>query len=270
MENIYFLAGLPRSGASLLTAILNQNKNIYTSAESIIGDAMSVLDGLFSNSPVFVAFPKENQKNNVISSVYKNYYSNINCKNIIDRDKSWCIEGRYQLITKYISNSPKIICLYRPIIEILESYVGLFTENNSVGFVDYMMKMDEEHLDDPFNNRICHALMMEYSPLSHQINGIRYLYREHKKNVYFLNYNDLINDTDNRLSAMYKFLNIDYFNHDLDNIQKTETEDDSVYGVKNLHRVFSVIKTNNSNKNILSNEIYEQYGHMNFEDICNE
>ena len=36
MKNIFFLSGLPRAGNTLLSSILNQNKNIACTANSIL------------------------------------------------------------------------------------------------------------------------------------------------------------------------------------------------------------------------------------------
>ena len=43
MKKIYFLCGLPRAGNTLLGSIVNQNKNIKITANSIVPDILYYL-----------------------------------------------------------------------------------------------------------------------------------------------------------------------------------------------------------------------------------
>jgi hypothetical protein len=45
-EQMFFLAGLPRTGSSLLTNILSQNPDILSEGSSGLPSAMSIMDKL--------------------------------------------------------------------------------------------------------------------------------------------------------------------------------------------------------------------------------
>jgi hypothetical protein len=45
-ENMFFLAGLPRTGSSLLTNILSQNPDILSEGSSGLSFTMSIMDNL--------------------------------------------------------------------------------------------------------------------------------------------------------------------------------------------------------------------------------
>ena len=83
-KKIFFLAGFPRSGNTLLTSILNQNPDICCTPNSI---TLEILKELFllKGIDTFQNFPDEQSLNNVMDEVYNLYYKHWNYKYIIDR-----------------------------------------------------------------------------------------------------------------------------------------------------------------------------------------
>ena len=83
-KKIFFLAGFPRSGNTLLTSILNQNPDICCTANSITLEIMKDLF-LLKKTDTFQNFPDEQSLDNVMDEVYNLYYKHWNYKYIIDR-----------------------------------------------------------------------------------------------------------------------------------------------------------------------------------------
>jgi sulfotransferase len=75
MKKYYFMAGLPRSGSTLLSSILNQNPNMHSGPSSPVVATMLTLENSLSNDELFLAYPKPEQAGKIISSVIENYYS---------------------------------------------------------------------------------------------------------------------------------------------------------------------------------------------------
>ena len=57
-KNFYFMAGLPRSGSTLLSSILNQNPRFYSGPSSPVVATMIALENQFSNDELFLGYPK--------------------------------------------------------------------------------------------------------------------------------------------------------------------------------------------------------------------
>ena len=72
-KKIFFLAGFPRAGNTLLTSILNQNPDICCTPNSITLEIMKELF-LLKSTDVFQNFPDEQSLNNVMDEVYNLYY----------------------------------------------------------------------------------------------------------------------------------------------------------------------------------------------------
>jgi sulfotransferase len=68
--------------------------------------------------------------------------------------------------------------------------------------------------------------------------GIAYaMLEENRKYFHIVEYEDIVNHTQDTLEGVYDFLGMDSFEHDLSNIVNTVQEDDRVYGLKGLHEV---------------------------------
>ena len=72
--NFYFDCGLPRSGSTLLTALLNQNPFIHAGTLSPVFELMYFSDKILHNEQA-QAFPKPDVFRHIVRSQIINYYS---------------------------------------------------------------------------------------------------------------------------------------------------------------------------------------------------
>jgi len=137
MKNFYFLVSLPRAGNTLFGSLINQNKKVCCTGNSII------LDLLWQNectkqSDGFRNFPDENALNNVQKSVLHSYYKDYKAKTIIDRS-SWGTPINYKMLKDYISPNPKFIILYRPLAECFASFMKAEAYENEDVMINHLM-----------------------------------------------------------------------------------------------------------------------------------
>ena len=83
-KKLFFLIAQPRSGNTLLASILNQNPDIACTGNSITLEIMKTLY-LLKEDETFKNFPDHKSLDNVLSSVYDNYYKDWPQRIIIDR-----------------------------------------------------------------------------------------------------------------------------------------------------------------------------------------
>ena len=77
-KTLYFMAGLPRSGSTLLSSLLNQNPRFYSGPSSpVVGTMMQIQNDL-ANNELYIAYPKPHQATELVASVASHYYSDIN------------------------------------------------------------------------------------------------------------------------------------------------------------------------------------------------
>ena len=112
-KKIFFLAGFPRAGNTLLTAILNQNPDIGCTPNSIVLEIYKELF-LLKKGRDFRNYPDHSSLNNVIKAVIPAYYKDWNYKYIIDRGPAGTV-GNLALLKKHFKQEIKVIFLVRPL-----------------------------------------------------------------------------------------------------------------------------------------------------------
>lgn len=257
-KTYYFMSGLPRSGSTLLSAILNQNPRFYSGPSSPVVSTMITLEQSLSNDELYLAYPKQQQAAKIISGVLENWYSDIEKPVIVDKNRSWV--NRLHYIPGYFNIQPKVLCPVRDISEILASFISMYRRNPFSGqgripFLDEMLIKSNIPLSD--DNR-CEVLCSTGGIVGASYSGIKQVFAEGKeKQIHLIEYNDLINNPNETMKKIYDFLGEEYYQHDFTNIENIHRENDEmVYGLKDMHNVRRTLgKTSIDPKNILSGNI---------------
>jgi len=243
MNNIYFLCGLPRAGNTLLGSIVNQSQHVKLTANTILTDVIYQLQ-LIKNYEIYKNFPDEKSFNNIIKNVFNNYYQNWKVDNIIDRGP-WGTPGNLELL-KLIIKKPKFVIIYRPVLECLASFI---------------------RIEKPINIETrCHQLMNNDGIIGKNLWSIKNIIKE-KENYIIINYSDLINKPSNEINKIYKFLNINSFNHKFKNFDDFSTNsikyNDSILNAP-LHKIRTdKIQINKYKiKDYLPSNIIKQYSNL--------
>lgn len=261
MKTYYFMSGLPRSGSTLLSSILNQNPRVYSGPSSPVVSTMLTLENTLSNDELFMAFPKIPQAAKIIASVIDNYYSDVNKPVIIDKNRSWV--NRLHYIPGYFGIEPKVLCPVRDIEEILASFITMQRRNpysgeGRINFIDEMLIKTNTPLND--DNR-CTFLASSNGILGQSYFGIQQALGEGKrKNIHFIEYNDLLDTPDDTMRKIYEFLGEEYYQHDFSKIENIHKEKDAeVYGLADMHDVRSILnRTSVDPKNVLTEEVLKR------------
>ena len=256
-KKIYFLAGFPRAGNTLLTSILNQNPEICCTPNSITLEIMKVLF-LLKKDDTFQNFPDEQSLNNVMDEVYNLYYKQWNYSYLIDRGPAGTV-GNLALLKKHFKQEIKIIFLVRPILEVLASWIT------------WAEKTPDNFLKNKGNNstEACHWLMRKEGQIHKELLCMHNLLKpEHKHMVHFIDYKEIVRKPHQTIKGIYKFLGLRPFKHrfiDLDQIVINGMS----YNDEGLGKGLHTIKTkklikSKTNVSILPSEIIKQYGVIKF------
>lgn len=257
-KTFYFMAGLPRSGSTLLSSLLNQNPRFYSGPSSPVVSTMLGLENHFSNDELFLGYPKVEVAKNIIASILPQYYSDIDKPVVFDKNRSWV--NRMNYISGYFDIVPKVICPVRDISEILTSFIMMRRRNfdvdqNKVNFIDEMLIKSNIPLTD--DNR-CEFLASDNGILGQSYNGLKQAIMEgYDHCLHFVEYKDLVSDTQETLNKIYEFLDEESFEHTFDNLENPHRENDQqIYGLADMHEVRPKVKsTAPKPEEILSPEI---------------
>jgi sulfotransferase len=266
-KTFYFMAGLPRSGSTLLSTILNQNPRFYSGPSSPVVPTMLGLENSFSNDELFLGYPKVEVAKKIIASILPQYYSDIDKPVIFDKNRSWV--NRMNYIPGYFDIVPKVICPVRDISEILTSFIMMcrrnpYTNQTKINFIDEMLIKSNITLTD--DNR-CEFLASPNGVLGQSYEGLKKAIAEgYDHCLHFVEYKDLVNKPDETMKAIYEFLGEEEFEHTFDNLENPHRENDlQTYGLADMHEVRSVVKSTAPDpKEVLSENIISKCQNTSF------
>ena len=263
MKTFYFMAGLPRSGSTLLSTLLNQNPRIYSGPSSPVLGAMYATHDNFQSNELYTGYPKPNQVNEILGSVIEHWYSDIDKPVVIDKNRAWC--ARVPFIEGYIKQEAKVIVPVRRIDEILSSILTMIKRNSfqegqpRINFVDEYLVKNNIPINDETR---CQHLLSPDGIVWESLNATKLGVEEgHSDKFLFVDYNDLVKDPQKELNEIYEFLGEEPFEHTFDNLSNEHREDDiTTYGLSDMHEVHSELKKVSTDPSeILPDSIIELY-----------
>jgi len=218
------LSGLPRSGSTLLSAILHQNLSIHAEGNSAVCQLMWDMQQSCETAAreQLEANYRHNTAYQLISAIPEIYYQNTTRSIVVDKCRSWTLPPNQDLLRRYITDNPKTIVLTRPTNEIIDSFASLYKLNNKPFDANRYMIEDSE-------------------PLMRSVRGVEWAKQVNAGEFLFITYAELVTNTDDVLDKIYSFIGAPRFNHDLNDIENTLPENDSVYGLLGMHDVRKTI-----------------------------
>lgn len=258
MKNYYFMAGLPRSGSTLLKSILEQNPNVHASPISPVMELMYWTEDYFKRSEQYQAYPKPNIAHNIIKGMMDQFYMDVNKPIIIDHCRAW--PNNIERIKTYLTSNPKIICPVRDVADILASFIAMIHRNkDQISFID-------KHLIDhgiPVNDDTrCEHLMSDVGIVEQSLWAqYQAFVKNDTKYMLFVEYEDLIYKQEETMRKIYDFLEVDPYSHDFNNVHNNHREmDTEVWNLKDMHYVRKEVKKiSKKPEDVLSPYILNRY-----------
>jgi sulfotransferase len=263
-KTYHFLAGLPRSGNTLLSAILNQNPEIYSTPLSPIPSLMWEYVKT-CNTVEQINRNKENELRAVsqLNCFFDTFYKDVKNPIVIDRDKDWGTPANLDLIKRFLTPTPKIIITVRDILEIIASFVSMESDylNNEIKNSDSFMTNYRSHKD-----AVAEHIMRPNGDIDKALLGLSSaFYPENKGIFHIVEYNDLILKPEETMFGIYKFLELPDYKHNFNKIEKVESDDDAKLGLpSNLHDIRKSLSKSKTSTDILSDYIKHKYSNMEF------
>ena len=257
------MAGLPRSGSTLLSSILNQNPRFYSGPSSPVLGAMFAIEQNFIGNELYHGYPKPDQVREIIGSIPHHFYSDVQQPVVFDKNRAWT--ARVPYIEGYIGEQAKILVPVRRIDEILTSILTMIHRNPfqegqpRINFVDEQLIKNDIPINDL--NR-CMYLINDGGIVYESLNAIMMGFQQNVRDkMHFVDYNDLVDNPEKIMEDIYDFLGEEFYGHDFESISNIHREDDLItYGLSDMHQVRSKVKkTSPSPESILPEEILDIY-----------
>jgi hypothetical protein len=262
MKEYFYISGLPRSGNTLLSTILNENLNIHATGHSFVPDLFFAIKNIEHNSDRFKSYPCHNNLNNVYKNIIPNYYKDHNVKYIIERG-DWITPYNINVLKQIAPNEIKIVILVRDVLEIIKSFLKLCQDNPEFYINKQYNCLDHTTLfTDEIETKV--DLIMAKN---NYINTILFSIHQLKKNnllkdFLLIDYNDLVNQPEITLNKIYNYYGIDLCKHSFKNFKEKLEYNDSIFGAS-MHKIRTDEIKKNDNDIKLSENIISKYKHLN-------
>jgi sulfotransferase len=259
------MSGLPRSGSTVISSILNQNPEIYASANSPVCAMLAITRAGLTSSEQYLAYPKPDTIKPIMKSLIENYYVDTDKPIVIDKSRAWAVPENFEMLKTTLDYEPRVIMPVRSVTEILASFIGLINKSGlsmKPSFIDAGIQSSGAFPPyKPMNDIRCDYLMSPRGLINDALYGVaNAILEENKKYFHIVEYDDLMENPKETIDAIYKFLGLEPFHHDFDNIVNPVKEKDSVYGLNGMHDVRSKLSKGNINpEEVLSKYVLNKY-----------
>jgi sulfotransferase len=263
-KTFHYLSGLPRSGNTVVSSLLNQNPNIHSSALSPVCNYLWDLHQSSLKQESVIRNKDKSGTESIIFNLLNNHYASINKPIIFDREKAWGTPANLSLIKTYFTKEPKIVYTVRPIIEILASFLSLDT-----AWIDNNMKSSNWNYKKylTLTDNYCDYLMRPWGEIDQILLSLNEVIKPENKNIFHIvEYSDLTENPQQVMDNIYEFIGVESFTHDFNNVKKIEIDDDAAVGLPaDLHKIRPEIKrTSPKPQDVLSDYALNRYSNMEF------
>ena len=123
-KQIHFLSGVPRSGSTVLAAILNQNKQTHVSTTSGLVFALDGLANTWHSQQLLNDKDKDKTKLvKTMIAIVDSFYDQYEQPIIIDKARGWPIPIILQSMFQVLGRTPKIVATVRSIPDCMASFI---------------------------------------------------------------------------------------------------------------------------------------------------
>ena len=274
-KKFFYLAGLPRTGSTVLGEILNQNENLHVSPASPLCEILGEIIGKFRGElSALKAYQHADQLPNLWRAVRNGFYAHRDEPVIMDKSWVWHMVDPIETARDIMGEEMKVVCTVDNIADCLASFIMLIRSNPDYeSFIDNYLRSRQIPLTD--ENR-CKAMMdaSVQTSVGWCYENLKKTFKSrNRKNLLLVERKDLVANPEETLNRIYHFLGCSELDswrqdkgHHFDQIEKEITENDGyAYGIPNLHKLGPKLRDRQwKAKEVLGNQLYFKYKRMEF------
>lgn len=238
-EQIYFIAGLPRSGSTLLCNILCQNPEFLATSTSGIAEVLRGIKDGWANVAPFRAQEEQEMYSKLrqtLRATLFGYYEDVEQRIVFDKSRAWL--AYIEMLEEILNYPIKILVTVRNLADVMASWEMRYRETMALSSVPVPKDVPVATIED----RVKWYAAANH-PIGHSYNLIKdAIARDHKDYMHFVDFDALTHTPKSTMVGIYEFLGIDWFPHDFENVEQVTQEDDREHGFISLHKIRTKIE----------------------------
>jgi sulfotransferase len=248
LKQYYFISGLPRSGSTLLSAILKQNSNFYAGiSDSLLSHVRSQIE---VGNDVPTSEKQESRLKRIVNNTFDAFYYDVSNPIVFNTNRLWT-----NMLPELKSLYPytKVICCVRDITKIIDSFERMHQKNPFLISSVFNKSVDLNVYTRSNSLMVDNGIVrLPYDSLKSAITGI------HNDMLMLVEYDILTRNPEGTMRAIYNFIDQPYYAHNFANVETSFDEYDSDIKLKGLHTTRKAVEYTNK-AYIIPPDIQSQY-----------
>lgn len=253
----HFISGLPRSGSTLLAAILRQNPRFQAGMSSPVGSFVNSILSQVSAGSEFATLVDNVQRKDLLTGLFDSYYRKDSDKSVIfDTNRMWC--AKLPTLLDLFPDAKVIACA------------------RNVAWV--MDSIERQYRGNPYENTKLFGNNMGRSTVYQRLEGLAQhdqlvgfawaalreaFYGEHAKSILVIDYDLLTQAPEKVIGLLYDFIGEPRFAHDFEQLAYDAPDFDLQLGLPGLHRVRPKVEFT-ERRTIIPPDLFEKFSKMTF------
>ena len=256
-QRVHFISGLPRSGSTLLAAILRQNPRFHAGMTSPVGALFTGMLNQFSAGSEFGPVLDRDTRRRMLRGLFDSYYAGHADKTVVfDTNRLW--SARLPAVADLFPEAKVIACV-RNVAWVMDSLERLYRadpyEQTKLFGNDAERNTVYSRLETlaQYNRLVGFA----WSALKEAYYGAQ------AGSLLVVEYELLAQAPERVLKLVYEFLGEDWFEHDFCNVTYDAPAFDEALGISGLHRVRKKVAVEKRHT-VLPPDLFEKYAQLSF------
>jgi hypothetical protein len=261
-KNLNFCGGLPRSGSTVLMNILQQNPEIFTTATCALPDILHhhilVKSRYREFHQAMDAEQADTAMYGLIHGAAQGWFSGLTSKPVvISKNRSW-------VNLMHLFPNGKMIALVRDLRDIVDSFERLNFKIKALhSYGDESIFVPAMNVHQKYKYYFNESNAFSFS-LYQALPTLMEKWKIDSSNIMFIRYEDFCCAPEYTLEKIYNFLSLNYYIHDLDNIEQSYLyEHDNAYfrertSHKTQKQFNKILRTDRTISDELANKIVKE------------
>jgi sulfotransferase len=253
----HFITGLPRSGSTLLAAILRQNPRFHAGMTSPVGALFSAMLQQFAAGTEFGPVITREQRRRLVHGLFDSFYADQADKGVVfDTTRMW--SAKMPALMDLFPQAKLVACV-RNVAWVMDSLERRYRSN-------------PYELTRLFNDEVERNTVYSRVDTLAQRNRLvgfawaalkEAFYGEHADALLIVDYDLLAQAPERVVPLIYQFLGEEPYAHDYGNVKYDAPEFDAPLGVHGLHKIRPRVALEDR-ATILPPDLFEQYAALSF------
>ena len=247
----FFISGLPRSGSTLLAAVLRQNPALHAAMSSPVAPLMETLWAAMGAGSEAALLVDDAQRRAMLRAVFDAYYADVAPDRVVfDTNRTWC--ARMEMLVALFPDA-KVICCVREVAWVLDSFERIARENPFT-----LSRLYSRDQASSVYGRT-DALANGAGVVGFALNALREaFYGPHADRLLLVDYEALAREPAAAIAFLYDRLGLPAFAHDFAALDYDAAAFDRSLGAPGLHTVARQVRFS-PRKTLLPPDLFRRF-----------